>query len=57
MSPWRNGEVMTAEEVSVIEGHDPGKTGQGCSRHDQERPGVVRSQGEGQDSPLHSHFL
>jgi len=55
MSPRRNREVMIAEEV--IEGHDPGKAVQECSRHDQERPGVVRSQGEGQDSPLHSRFL
>lgn len=56
MSLWRNQEATIAE-VTVIEGHDPGKAGQEYGRHNQERPGVVRSQGEGQDSPLASHFL
>lgn len=40
MSQWRN------REVTVIEGRGPGEAGQECSRHDQDRPGVVRSQGE-----------
>jgi len=57
MSQRRNGEVMIAEEVTVIERHDPGKAGQECSRHDQDRPGMVRSQGEGQHSPFYSCFL
>lgn len=48
---------MIAEEVTVIEEHDPGKAGQECSRHDQDRLGVVKSQGEGQDKPLQFHFL
>ena len=39
MSPWRNQDVMIAEEVTVTEGHDPGEAGQECSRHYQERPG------------------
>ena len=30
---------MVAEEVTVTEGHDPKKAGQGCSRHGQDRLG------------------
>lgn len=44
-------------EVTVIEGQDPGKASQDCSRHDQDRSVVVRSHAERQDSTVHSHFL
>lgn len=57
LSQWRNQEVAIAEEVTVTEGYDPGKAVQECSRHGQDRLGVVRSQGEREDSPLHSRFL
>ncbi|KAB1251516.1 hypothetical protein Cadr_000030233 [Camelus dromedarius] len=40
---------MTAEEVTVTEGHDPGEASQECSRQDQDRPGRGQVTGPGMD--------
>ncbi|CAO2644894.1 hypothetical protein LEMLEM_LOCUS27246 [Lemmus lemmus] len=40
LSPWKHREVMSAEEVTGIEWHDPREGQQECRKHDQD--GLVR---------------